>query len=69
MNGRVGLLNYLLYDLAHGNKGYKGSQPPLHAISDGSNWFYYGRNAYRQGAGLGTLDVANFAAYLRALCP
>ena len=69
VNGRIGLLNYPIYDLAHANKGYKGSRPPLHAISNGDNWFYYGRNAYSQGAGLGTLDVANFAAYLRGLTP
>jgi subtilase family serine protease len=69
VNGRLGLLNYPLYDLAHASKGYKGSQPPLRAISHGDNWFYYGRNAYSQGAGLGTLDVANFAAYLRGLNP
>jgi subtilase family serine protease len=69
LNGRVGLLNYPLYDLAHANKGYNGSHPSLRAISDGDNWFYYGRNAYSQGAGLGTLDVANFAAYLRGLNP
>jgi subtilase family serine protease len=69
VNGRIGLLNYPLYDLAHASKGYKGSQPPLHAISDGDNWFYHGRNAYSQGSGLGTLDVANFAANLRTLNP
>jgi kumamolisin len=69
VNGRIGLLNYPLYALAHGNKGYKGSRPPLHAISNGDNWFYYGRNAYSQGPGLGTLDVANFAIYLRGLNP
>jgi kumamolisin len=68
-NGRIGLLNYPLYDLAHASKGYKGRQPSLRAISDGDNWFYYGRNAYSQGAGLGTLDVANFATYLRGLNP
>ncbi len=28
MNGRIGLLNYPLYDLAHALKGYKGSQRP-----------------------------------------
>lgn len=69
VHGRIGLLNYPLYGLAHASKGYKGSQPSLHAISDGDNWFYYGRNAYSQGAGLGTLDVANFASYLRGLTP
>jgi len=56
VNGCIGLLNYPLYDLAHANKGYKGSRPPLHAISNGDNWFYYGRNAYSQGPGLGTLE-------------
>jgi subtilase family serine protease len=69
VHGRIGLLNYPLYELAHASKGYKGSQPPLRAISDGDNWFYYGRNAYSQGAGLGTLDVANFAIYLRQMNP
>ena len=69
VNERIGLLNYPLYELAHASKGYKGSQPSLRAISDGDNWFYYGRNAYSQGAGLGTLDVANFASYLRGLTP
>jgi hypothetical protein len=69
VNGRIGLLNYPLYDLAHASKGHKGSQPSLRDISSGDNWFYYGRNAYSQGAGLGTLDVGNFAAYLRGLNP
>ena len=69
VNGRIGLLNYPLYALAHASKGYKGGQPPLRAISTGDNWFYFGRNAYGQGAGLGTLDVANLANYLRSLTP
>jgi hypothetical protein len=33
----------------HCLEGYKGSQPSLRAISEGDNWFYYGRNAYRCG--------------------
>jgi kumamolisin len=69
VNSRIGLLNYPLYDLAHAGKGYKSPQPSLHAISDGDNWFYYGRKGYNPGAGLGTLDVANFAAYMRGLNP
>jgi kumamolisin len=69
VKGRIGLLNYPLYDLAHALKGYKGSQPSLHGITDGDNWFYYGRNGYSEATGLGTLDVANFAAYLRGLTP
>jgi kumamolisin len=36
----------------------------LHAIAYGDNWFYDGSNGYNLGAGLGTLDVANFANFL-----
>jgi subtilase family serine protease len=49
VDGRIGLLNYPLYDLAHASKGYKGSQPSLRAISDGANWVYYGRNPTAKG--------------------
>ena len=69
VNCRIGLLNFPLYDLARAGKGYKGSQPSLRSISDGDNWFYYGRKRYAPAAGLGTLDIANFAAYLRGLNP
>ncbi|MGB7283027.1 MAG: S53 family peptidase [Candidatus Acidiferrum sp.] len=62
---RLGLLNYSLYGLAAANRAYGGPNAPLHAISSGDNWFYYGRNGYSPAAGLGTLDVANFAEYLR----
>jgi kumamolisin len=41
----------------------------MHIITDGDNWFYHGRNGYSPAAGLGTLDVANFAGYLRGLNP
>jgi hypothetical protein len=36
----------------------------LHAIAYGDNWFYYGSNGYNPAAGLGTLDVWNFAEIL-----
>jgi subtilase family serine protease len=64
---RLGFLNYPLYALALTGQAYKGSHPPLHVISDGDNWFYKGRNGYSPAAGLGTIDVANFAQVLRAL--
>ncbi len=64
---RLGLLNYPLYALALTGQAYKGSHPPLHAIVDGDNWFYKGRNGYSPAAGLGTIDVANFAQFLRDL--
>jgi hypothetical protein len=58
---RLGLLNYPLYSLALTGQAYGGPHPPLHAILDGNNWFYNGRNGYSPAVGLGTLDVTNFA--------
>jgi len=61
----IGLLNYALYGVAAGGQGYQGHSAPLHAIAYGDNWFYHGSNGYNPGAGLGTLDVFNFAQALR----
>ena len=61
---RLGLLNYLLYDLANSGQAYSGPNPPMHAIPYSDNWFYHGTNGYNPAVGLGTLDVANFAAKL-----
>lgn len=57
VHGRLGLLNYALYGAQ-----YRG---PVKPIAYGDNWFYSGSNFYNPGAGLGTLDVAEFAQYLR----
>jgi kumamolisin len=67
VHGRIGLLNFPLYGLALTGRAYKNPGAPLHAITDGDNWFYSGRNGYSPAAGLGTLDVANFAHILRDL--
>lgn len=64
---RLGLLNYPLYALSLTGQAYKGSHAPLHVITDGDNWFYKGRNGYSPAAGLGTMDVANFAQFLHNL--
>jgi len=61
---RLGLLNYPLYDFALTGRAYGGARPPLHAIAYGDNWFYHGTNGYNPAAGLGTLDVWNFAQAL-----
>jgi kumamolisin len=61
VNQRVGLLNPVLHELARSGEAYGGWHPPLHAIAYGDNWFYRGSNGYNLGAGLGTIDVANFA--------
>ena len=65
LHSRLGLLNFPLYALAHGGKAYKNRGAPLRAIPYGDNWFYHGSYGYNLGVGLGTLDVANFAEYLR----
>lgn len=65
LHSRLGLLNFSLYDLAHDGHAYGGPEAPLHAIKHGDNWFYHGSDGYNPAAGLGTLDVANFARVLR----
>ncbi|HTW68002.1 MAG TPA: hypothetical protein VME17_25480 [Bryobacteraceae bacterium] len=61
---RLGFLNIPLYGLALTGQAYSGKDAPLHAIAYGGNWFYKGSNGYNLGAGLGTLDVANFDQFL-----
>jgi kumamolisin len=65
LHSRIGLLNFPLYLLGITGQAYRGPNAPLHAIKYGDNWFYYGRDGYSPAAGLGTLDVANFADFLR----
>jgi subtilase family serine protease len=62
--GRLGLLNYPLYASAASTKFSAGSESPVHPIAYGDNWFYHGTDGYNPGAGLGTIDVANFAKFL-----
>jgi kumamolisin len=64
VNQRIGLLNNWLYPLALTGQAWAGPNAPLKAIAYGDNWFYHGSNGYNLGAGLGTLDVANFAEVL-----
>jgi kumamolisin len=63
----LGLLNNSLYGLVSAGQAYGGSNAPLHVIAYGDNWFYNGRNGYSPAAGVGTLDVFNFAQLLREL--
>jgi subtilase family serine protease len=69
VHGRIGFLNPLLYELLKGKNPYSGTTGPFNAIIDGTNDFYAGRKGYNQGAGIGTLDIANFAESLQALKP
>lgn len=61
---RLGLLNYPLYALAQFGQAYRGQRAPINAVPYGDNWFYIGRDGYSPAAGLGTLDVSNFAKEL-----
>ena len=64
---RIGLLNVPLYTLLGTGNAYTGFKPPLNPIAYGDNWFYRGSYTYNPGAGVGTMDVANFALYLHGL--
>jgi subtilase family serine protease len=61
--GRVGLLNFPLYALAHSDGKYQGASA-LRDITTGDNWFYQGGKGYDNASGLGTLNVANFADFV-----
>ena len=67
VHGRLGLLNVPLYAMAATPLGYAGAHAPLRDITAGNNWFYTGKTGYEPGAGVGTLDVANFASAMRLL--
>ena len=65
VHGRVGLLNIPLYELAHASGAYAEKDAPFNVIKFGNNDFYVGRDGYSPAAGIGTLDVANFAEALK----
>ena len=65
VHGRVGLLNIPLYALAREADAYTAKNAPFNLIQYGNNDFYVGRDGYSPAAGIGTLDVANFAEALK----
>ena len=56
---RLGLVNPMLYRF---KRSTSGANAALVDITAGDNWFYAGARGYTPGAGLGVLNVANFAA-------
>nr|WP_253260846.1 S53 family serine peptidase [Rhodanobacter glycinis] len=60
---RVGFWNPQVY-LLQNVFGY-GAWSPFHAVRAGDNWFYQGKPHYTPSAGIGTLDVANLALFLK----
>jgi len=67
VNSRIGLLNLPMYKLAKSAGAYARSGAPFNFIFDGNNDFYLGGYGYSPAAGLGTLDVANFADALKSI--
>lgn len=60
---RVGLLTQQLYVL-QAMYGYN-SNSPFNAITAGDNWYYKATKSYNPATGLGTLNVANLAKYIK----
>lgn len=61
---RIGLWNpqvYAIQDIFG-----SGRFSPFNSIRAGDNWFYYGAPHYNQGAGIGSLNVANLDVFLRS---
>jgi kumamolisin len=64
-HGRVGLLNFALYDLSLTGHAYSGRHAPLRDIRKGTNEGWQANTGYDQATGLGVLDVANLAAFFQ----
>ncbi|MGA2549739.1 MAG: S53 family peptidase [Burkholderiaceae bacterium] len=65
LHGRVGLLNFPLYDLARSGGAYWGKFAPYNVIKYGNNDFYTGRDGFSPAVGIGTMNVSNFAEALK----
>jgi kumamolisin len=61
---RIGLWNPQVYAIQN-IFGY-GHFSAFNSIRAGDNWFYYGQPRYNQGAGIGSLDVANLDLFIRS---
>jgi kumamolisin len=61
---RIGLWNPQVYAIQN-FFGY-GRFSAFNSVRAGDNWFYYGQPRYNQGAGIGSLDVANLDVLLRS---
>jgi subtilase family serine protease len=57
--GRVGLLNFELYNLVRRGVAYQGPHAPLRDITRGDNWYYHAHSGYDQTTGLGVPDFWN----------
>lgn len=65
LGGRIGLLNFPLYDLVRKQKAYGGPNAPLRDIVHGDNWYFKAHPGYDQTTGVGVPDVANLLKSLQ----
>jgi hypothetical protein len=66
LESQIGLLHKPLDELAENGQAQRGFAAPR-TIVFGDNWFHRGSPGYNPGAGLGTLNVPNFANILAAV--
>jgi len=68
VGGRIGLLNVPMYELASRSGAYTtGKSAPFNVIQYGNNDFYVGRDGYSPAAGIGALNVSDFADALKKI--
>ena len=67
VGSRIGLLNVPMYEFAKGSGAYTGKSAPFNVIQYGNNDFYVGRDGYSPAAGIGTLNVTDFAEALKKI--
>ena len=67
VGSRIGLLNVPMYELADRSGAYTGKGAPFNVIQYGNNDFYVGRDGYSPAAGIGTLNVSDFADALKKI--
>jgi len=65
LGGRIGLMNVPIYEFAKTAGAYTGASAPFHVIKYGNNDYFSGTDHYTPAAGIGTLDVFNFAEALK----
>jgi len=69
VGGRIGLLNYPMYEMARKPHAWGRANSPFNDIAAGANWFYEAVPGYDRSTGLGTLNASKFADALVALQP
>ena len=67
LHHRIGLFNPPMYLISSFPGSRQGRKAAFRDITQGDNWYWFGRRGYDQTTGLGVPDWANFFDALRAL--